>query len=83
MVALPESRGRGHGTAIVAWLARDAARRGVRRLFLLTIDAAGFFERCGFAHAEREAVPDAIARTEQFAELCPPSAVSMMRELSR
>ncbi len=83
VVALPESRGRGHGTAIVAWLAREAARRGVRRLYLLTIDAAGFFERCGFTRVEREAVPDAIARTEQFAALCPPSAVSMMRELSR
>ena len=77
------SRCRGHGTAIVAWLARDAARRRVRRLYLLTIDAAGFFERCGFIRVEHEAVPVAVARTEQFARLCPPSAVAMMRELSR
>ena len=77
------SRGRGHGTAIVAWLAREAARRRVRRLYLLTIDAAGFFERCGFARVEREAVPDAISRTKQFSALCPPSAVAMMRALSR
>ena len=27
--------------------------------------------------------PDAISRTEQFSVLCPPSAVAMMRELSR
>ena len=83
VVALRGSRGRGHGTAMVAWLAREAARRGVRRLYLLTTDAAGFFERCGFTRVDRQAVSAAIARTEQFSALCPPSAVSMMRELSR
>jgi N-acetylglutamate synthase-like GNAT family acetyltransferase len=81
VVALQSMRGRGHGTEIVAWLAREAARREVRRLYLLTTDAAEFFERCGFARVERKVVPAAIIRTEQFSILCPPSAVSMMREL--
>ncbi len=83
VVALPEARGRGHGTAIVAWLARHAASRGVRRLYLLTTGAAGFFERCGFTRVDRQAVPAAIARTEQVSALCPPSADCMVRAAPR
>ncbi len=82
VVAVEGVRGRGFGRAIVEWLVRDAADRGVRRLYLLTMDAPGFFERCGFSPAHRRAVPAVIAETEQFAALCPTTAVCMVRELS-
>jgi len=82
VVALPGSRGRGYGKEIVGWLSREATRRGVRRLYLLTTDARGFFDRCGFTRVERDSVPIAITRTEQFSVLCPASAVCMVREVS-
>ena len=82
VVTVQGMRGRGYGRAMVEWLVREAARSGVRRLYLLTMDAAGFFGRYGFTATDRGAVPPVIARTEQFATLCPASAVCMVRELS-
>ena len=76
------ARRHGHGAAIVAWLEGEAARRGVHRLYLLTIGAAPFFARLGFHRIERAEVPRAIAATAQFTELCPQDAVCMMRGLA-
>lgn len=77
------ARGRGHGLALVDAMAAEAARRGIERLWLLTLDAAGFFERAGFTRVPRDTAPPAIAATAEFAALCPVSAVCMARPLGR
>lgn len=77
------ARGRGHGLALVDAIAAEAARRGVERLWLLTLDAAGFFEKAGFTRVPRDTAPPAIAATAEFVSLCPVSAVCMARRLGR
>jgi amino-acid N-acetyltransferase len=60
---------------------RDAKEHGVRRLYLLTTDAQRFFARLGFVVVDREALPPEVRETAQFRELCPQSAIAMVREL--
>jgi len=43
------ARGKGHGAAMMRWLARYAMERGLPRVFLDSRDSArGFYERLGF-----------------------------------
>ena len=75
----PVARGEGHGTAVCRALFGEAARGGADVLYLLTTDAAGFFERLGFEPVGREEVPEVIRGTREFSELCPESATCMRR----
>lgn len=74
----PSWRGRSVGSRLVrdrlAWV-RSA---GLSRVYLLTTDAAAFFERQGFARIRRESAPAAIQTCPEFASLCPQSAIVMM-----
>lgn len=76
------SRGQGFGSALCEKLERRAREHGARTLYLLTTDAAGFFERLGFDRCEREAVPAAVRESREFADLCPVSAVCMAMEIA-
>ncbi|MEM4780772.1 MAG: arsenic resistance N-acetyltransferase ArsN2 [Halalkalicoccus sp.] len=77
----PAARGEGYGREITERLCATAAERGVKRLSLLTTTAADFFEKRGFERVERGRVPDSIANTKQFTQLCPESATCMHRTL--
>jgi N-acetylglutamate synthase-like GNAT family acetyltransferase len=50
-------RGAGLGALVSAAAARDAARRGARRLFLVTEGAERFFGRLGFESLDRDSLP--------------------------
>ena len=82
VVVDPAARGRGHGCAMVDAVAREAASRGVANLWLLTLDAAPFFAKAGFASVARDQAPAGIAATAEFKSLCPASAVCMRRRVS-
>ncbi|CAO3443434.1 hypothetical protein [Azospirillum argentinense] len=82
VVVLPERRRKGNGRAVVDAIVRQATALGLERLWLLTIGAAGFFERIGFARAERSEAPPGIRASAQFAGLCPGSAVCLRRDLA-
>lgn len=73
----PESRGRGLGARVVDALLAIAKERGAQAGYLLTMSAAGFFQRRGFEVVERDDVPPAVASSREFAELCPDSATAM------
>ncbi|PSQ23927.1 GNAT family N-acetyltransferase [Halobacteriales archaeon QS_8_65_32] len=81
VVVEPGRRGDGRGTALIEELCDRARERGVRELYLLTENAAGFFEKGGFERAEREAAPEAIRETREFAAVCPASAACLSRAL--
>jgi GNAT superfamily N-acetyltransferase len=52
LVTLADERGRGHGTALLAWLAARAAEQGVKRIHLDSRSTAkGFYEKVGFIFA--------------------------------
>lgn len=75
-------RGLGLGHKLVDELERAAMDRGIAEIWLLTIDADQFFERLGYKVSDRASVPDAIAKTPEFASLCPGDAVLMKKTIA-
>ncbi|WP_415382982.1 arsenic resistance N-acetyltransferase ArsN2 [Halosimplex sp. TS25] len=75
----PDRRGEGYGTAIADALETEASDAGAERLFLLTTTARDFFAARGYEVVDREAVPDPIRATNEFADLCPASATVMRK----
>lgn len=72
----------GFGRTLVGELENHALAQGIRTLWLLTIDADGYFERFGYRRKQRSEAPPAIRATDEFAELCPDDAVLMKKALS-
>lgn len=73
----PSERGRGTGIALVANRLTAARAAGVSSVYALTTSAAPFFQRFGFAPADRAAAPAALRASRELAELCPASAACM------
>jgi amino-acid N-acetyltransferase len=82
LVVAEAQRSRGLGARLVGALEADAREQGVGEIWLLTIDADGFFESLGYGRRERDEAPEAIVGTAEFADLCPASAVLMSRPLA-
>ena len=82
LVVANSARSAGLGGTLVAALETAAQAAGIRELWLLTIDAENFFIRHGYDIVTRDAAPDAIRLSEEFAELCPDSAYLMLKDLS-
>lgn len=81
LVVDPASRGAGLGRRLVDELEARAAGKGVKDLWLLTIDADPFFARLGYIVRGREEAPDSIRGTPEFSSLCPGDAVLMFKGL--
>lgn len=77
----PALRGAGLGVALTAHRLVAAHGDGVEVVYLLTTTAPTFFLRFGFRPFPREGVPTSIAGSEQFASLCPASALCMAAEV--
>jgi amino-acid N-acetyltransferase len=75
-------RSSGLGSKLVAALESAAQAAGISELWLLTIDAERFFERLGFVIARRDDAPDSIRGTEEFRDLCPDTALLMVKTLA-
>ena len=83
LVIDPGCRSKGLGAQLVAALERKARKLELRELWLLTIDADGFFERLGYRACERVDAPAAIRNTREFSSLCPGDAVLMCKRLNQ
>lgn len=81
VVIAGSARRRGIGGQLVELLSAKAREIGIERLYLLTLDAAPFFERHGFERIARGEVPEGVGRSAEFAELCPNSATAMAKHL--
>ena len=77
----PSWRGRGLGLALTRHLEAYASEMGIKTLFLLTLTAAEFFPKLGYQVVERAVVPEVIATTEEFRDVCPSSAVCLRKSL--
>jgi amino-acid N-acetyltransferase len=75
-------RGTSVGKALVDDRLAWAEVKGLTRVFLLTDDAARYFEQFGFSPVDRKTVPDEVKVTEEFASICPESAVVMMKSIN-
>jgi amino-acid N-acetyltransferase len=51
-------------------------------VYLLTLDAQGYFESFGFAVIDRERVPAEVAASREFDSICPATATAMVLQLS-
>ncbi len=76
---------RGHGIGEALTRDRIAWARGqqLRDVYLLTTTAGSYFPRFGFVTAAREAAPEGIKRSREFADACPSSALFMRLALTQ
>jgi amino-acid N-acetyltransferase len=75
------ARGRGVGSTLLAEAERHARLREVDEIYLLTTTAERFFLRAGYARILRDAAPQAIRETQEFASLCPAGSAVMRKRL--
>jgi amino-acid N-acetyltransferase len=82
LAVAPHARRRGIATALIAQAERQAREHGAREMYLLTTTAEHFFARAGYERIARDAAPEAIRATQEFAALCPVSAALMRKRLT-
>lgn len=81
LVIAEPARGKGVGGLLVSALEVAITESGVSEVWLLTIDADGWFSRLGYEVRGREDAPQSIRSTREFSGLCPASAVLMSKKL--
>lgn len=81
LAVAPTQRGAGIGATLVAAIEVLAHSQGIDELVLLTTTAERFFERLGYRKAARTGVPASLQSTSEFAELCPASAICMIKNI--
>lgn len=81
LVAAENQRGHGYGKELVNRLEGQAKIQSVKLLYLLTESAESFFESLGYKSIPRAEAPEPIQKSTQFTEMCPSSAVCMVKEL--
>lgn len=72
-------RGGGLGSQLSTAAEELARRLGVGSIYLLTTTAEEFFRRRGYRIVARSEAPAAIQRTTEFSQLCPSSAILMVK----
>jgi N-acetylglutamate synthase-like GNAT family acetyltransferase/SAM-dependent methyltransferase len=66
VVVRPDRRGCGLGRALVERRVREAERRGLEAVYLLTLSAETWFESLGFRRVLRDAVPAEVRASAEF-----------------
>jgi amino-acid N-acetyltransferase len=74
-------RNRRIATRLVGEIEDYAKSKEVDTLYLLTLTAEAFFEKCGYRQIARDSAPAEILETTEFHNLCPASATCMVRHL--
>ncbi len=72
-----ELRGQQVGKQIVSDLLQLATEKKKKEVYLLTETAYYFFQKLGFNEIDRDAVPEEIKASSEFAHVCPTSAQVM------
>ena len=74
-------RNRKIATSLVGKMENYAKSLKVDTLYLLTLTAEAFFQKCGYQRTARDSAPAGIQGTSEFQNLCPESAVCMVKHL--
>lgn len=82
LAVAPESRGRGYAAALLRQLWPRLADVNVTTVYALTTTIPDRLLRLGFEETAREALPDALAASEQLRGACPASARVFRKALS-
>lgn len=83
LVVNPDWRGHGIGGALLEAAELAADRRGVRAIWLLTVDTEPYFRQRGYERVERSAAPAALQASAQFRSICPASAACLVKRVAR
>lgn len=78
----PDFRSQYIGNQLVGLTVNLAESKTIKTIYLITTTADRYFERLGFVRVDRASVPDTIAQTRQFSDLCPASAIVMQKKLA-
>ena len=81
LAVIDAARGRGLGKSLAKAAEHYAIANDIKRLFLLTMNAAAFFTSLGYGLHPRSEAPALIASTSQFSSLCPLSSIFMSKSL--
>ena len=81
LAVVAPKRGSGIGSRLLAQAEQYATEREIRSMFLLTTTAESYFGKRGYSTTSREAVPEAIRNTKEFASICPGNAVLMVKHM--
>lgn len=81
LVVAAATRGKGHGTRLVAAAEAYAGQRGVQDIYLLTTTAEAFFHQLGYVTSARAEAPAAIRQTAEFSSLCPANSAFMGKRI--
>lgn len=76
-----EIRGCGIGTTICLKLEDHLACNMCDTIYLLTDDAAEFFESVGYERIDQATAPESIQHTHEFADSCPATTVCLMKTI--
>ncbi len=79
----PAFRGRGLGQQLVEERLREARRRGIQEVYLLTETAQDYFPRFGFYPIDHAAVVPAIHTSVEWTSACPQTAQAMVISLKK
>lgn len=81
LAVTPSQQGNGIGKLLCNRMISYASLNGVKKLYLLTTTAKSFFENFNFKKIAREDVKEVIKNTNEYSEICPVSAVVMVKEI--
>lgn len=84
VITSPELRGQGYGDVLVRKAFDEARNRGVKRLYLFTMDKAPFFARHGFERCTMDDFEPAARQCSQYSILADhPEAVAILTAMCR
>jgi amino-acid N-acetyltransferase len=79
VVVVEAQRGAGLGRMMVEDRLRAARERHLEGVYLLTTTAPEYFRRLGFKDTARDAAPDTLRASSEFATICPASASCLVK----
>jgi len=75
-------KSKGLGKQIVKEAEAWACKHSISTIYLLTETAEHFFNKLGYKSINRTEAPESVQQSMQFAQLCPSSAVCMIKQLN-
>jgi amino-acid N-acetyltransferase len=75
------NRAKGFATQLTKQAEAYARSKKVGALYLLTLTAEGFFAKQGYQKTDPKSVPTVLQQTTEFKNICPTSAVCMVKSL--
>ncbi len=72
-------QGKGLSKVLYEKILAHAYRQNIKKLYVLTMTAEGYFNKLGFSKIPRDHAPHAIKKTKQFSNLCPGTAICLVK----